>query len=110
MAYSTVYITKQGTLYAVDAQTGHEKCRLQASGDISSDPVIADGIIYFGNTMANLGVLSGVQLTGNIYAVDVHSGQELWKFSVAGNTSTAPAVSDATVYFGSEEGHFYAIR
>lgn len=110
VAYGTVYVTGQGGLYAVDAQTGKEKWRLRASGGLYSDPVIAGGIIYFGRTTENIGVLFGGQLTSNLYAVDAHSGQELWKFSVVGIASTAPAVSDGTIYFGGDEGILYAIR
>lgn len=110
VAYGTVHITGQGGLYAIDAQTGKEKWRFQASGGLYSDPVIADGIIYFGSTTENIGAIFGGQLTSYLYAVDANSGQELWKFSVQGIASTAPAVSDGTVYFGSEEGEFYAVR
>ncbi|MEO6458491.1 MAG: PQQ-binding-like beta-propeller repeat protein [Chloroflexia bacterium] len=111
VAYGTVYVTNQGTLYAVDAQTGKEKWRLQADGDFYSDPVIADGIIYFGSTSGDiLTVLVGGHLTGYLHAVDAHNGQELWKYSATGSTSGAPAVSDGTVYFGSEVGTLYAVK
>jgi outer membrane protein assembly factor BamB len=110
VAYGTVYITDKGTLYAVDAQTGKEKWQLQIGGVLSSDPIIADGIIYFGSTEESSGGLLGGHPTGTLHAVDVQNGQELWKYTVEGITSRAPAVSDGTVYFGSEEGHFYAVK
>lgn len=109
-AYGQIYISDQGSLYAVDAQTGKEKWRHQGSGGLYSDPVIADGIVYFTTTTGDQGVLFGGQPTGYLHAVDVQSGQELWEFSVTGITSRAPAVSDGTVYFGSEEGTLYAIK
>jgi eukaryotic-like serine/threonine-protein kinase len=110
VAYGTVYITNQATLYAIDAQSGKEKWRFQASGDSYSDPVIADGIVYFASNEANLGVLFGGQPTGNLHAVDAHTGQGLWNYSVQGSISRAPAVSDGTVYFGTEVGTLYALR
>jgi outer membrane protein assembly factor BamB len=109
VAYGTVYITGR-VLYAVDARTGKEKWRLKGSGDFNYDPVIADGIIYFGSTGASLGVFLGGPLNSNIHAVDAHSGEELWRFSVDGSTSGDPAISNGTLYFGSDEGHFYAVK
>ncbi len=63
VAYGTVYIIDLGTLYAVDALTGKEKWRLQGHG-LNSDPIIADGIIYFARTEDNLGILFGGKPTG----------------------------------------------
>ncbi len=109
VAYGTVYVTNQGTLYAVDAQSGKEKWRMQAGGDFYTEPVIADGIVYFGSTTENLMVLFGGRTTGYLHAVDAHSGQDLWKFSTE-SISRAPAVSDGIVYFGTEGGTLYAIK
>jgi outer membrane protein assembly factor BamB len=107
VAYETVYIRENGILYAVDAQTGKEKWRLQESDALTSDSVIADGIIYFTSTEDNHG-----QPSGGVNAIDAQSGQKLWDFSAPapGVTSRAPAVADGTVYFGSEEGTFYAVK
>ena len=49
------------------------------------------GLVYFGSN------------DGYLYAVDVRSGQEKWKFKTAGEVLSSPAVSDGVVYFGSVE-------
>jgi eukaryotic-like serine/threonine-protein kinase len=111
VAYGTVYITDLGTLYAVDAQTGKEKWQLRAGGEFYSDPVIADGIIYFGSSTADLlTVLVGGKPRGYLNAVDAQSGQKLWTFNVEGLASRAPAVSNGTVYIGTDGGSIYAIK
>jgi outer membrane protein assembly factor BamB len=110
VAYGTVYITDQGSLFALDAQTGKEKWKLQADGTLNTDPVIADGIVYFATTTENLGMLFGGQPTGNLHAVDAHSGQGLWKYDVTGAISRAPTVSEGTVYFGTDDGTLYAVK
>jgi outer membrane protein assembly factor BamB len=110
VAYGIVYITCRGFLAAVDAQTGQEQWRLPASDALNSDPVIADGTIYFGSTTDNLAALLVEMPLGELHAVDAHSGQELWKFSVDGTGSLAPAVADGTVYFGDSKGTLYAIK
>ncbi|MFL5733875.1 MAG: PQQ-binding-like beta-propeller repeat protein [Chloroflexia bacterium] len=109
VAYGTVYITDKGTLYAIDAQTGKERWQIQAGG-FSSDPVIADGIVYFTTTVTSLTVLIGGKPSGYLHAVDAQTGQELWTFSVEGETMEAPAIANGTVYFGSGEGYLYAVK
>lgn len=108
-AHGTVYITDHGTLYAVDNKTGKEKWKV-AGSDLSSDPVIADGIVYFLTTAVGLDIFFGGQPSGNLHAVDAHSGQELWTFKVEGFTSYAPAVSDGALYFGNDRDAFYAVK
>lgn len=111
VAYGLVYVTDRGKLLAVDAQTGKEKWKQEGGGTLYSDPVLADGVVYYTTTgVAPESTVADVKPVGNLYAVDAQSGQELWKFSVTGITSKAPAVSDGTVYFGSEEDYFYAVK
>jgi outer membrane protein assembly factor BamB len=106
VAYGMVYVMDHGTLHAIDAQTGKEKWQqLQGNTPLFSDPVLADGIVYFTSTEDNHG-----QPSGGLHAIDAQSGQKLWDFSAPGITSRAPAVADGTVYFGSEEGTFYAVK
>jgi|GEM_PF-1460406 len=112
VAYDTVYITDEGTLYAVDIQTGSEKWKLQGDGSLYSNPIIADGIVYFTKTeVGGFGSIIGIeQLMSNLHAVDAQSGHELWKFRVPSTASRDPAVSNGTVYFGSDEGTLYAVK
>jgi outer membrane protein assembly factor BamB len=110
VGYSTVYATNQGTLYALDSQTGKEKWKLQVGGGLYTDSVIADGIIYFGSSEINLGTVFSGHGNGNLHAVDTNSRQELWKFSVDATISRAPAVENGIVYFGGDDGTIYAVK
>ncbi len=111
MAYFGSY---DGYLYAVDAPTGEEKWKFKSEHGISStppasnvapspfdppkvksfvysSPAIADGVVYFGNGDKYL------------YAVDVQTGEEKWKFKTESSVFSSPAIADGVVYFHSEE-------
>ena len=67
---------------------------------IDSSPAISDGVAYFSNS------------DGYLYAVDIQSGRQKWKFQTAGDmwsTGLSPAISDGVVYFGSPDGYLYAL-
>jgi outer membrane protein assembly factor BamB len=46
---------------------------------------------------------------GNLYAVDLESGAQKWKFETKVRVVSSPAVSNGIVYFGSYDGKFYAL-
>jgi outer membrane protein assembly factor BamB len=62
-----------------------------------SSPVVAQGAVYFG---------SG---DGNLYAVDVASGEVRWKFSTGDVVHASPAYADGVLFFGSWDSYFYAV-
>src|SRR5262249_26147686 len=62
-----------------------------------SSPAIVGGIAYFGST------------DGNLYAVDLQSGAEKWKFKTKARITSSPAIDSGMVYFGSYDGNFYAV-
>ncbi|MCH8349839.1 MAG: PQQ-binding-like beta-propeller repeat protein, partial [Chloroflexi bacterium] len=41
---------------------------------------------------------------------DAATGQEKWRFETGDRVSSSPAVVDGVVYFGSDDGHLYAVR
>jgi outer membrane protein assembly factor BamB len=111
VANGLVYITDRGALYAVDAQTGKQKWTYQGSDGFYSDPVIASGLVYYTTSEPGPGSsLADVKMIGYLHAVDAQTGQEQWKLKVSGDASRAPAIANATVYFGSAESYLYAIR
>lgn len=95
---------KSNYLFAIDAETGQQKWKFKVAGPCRS-PVIADGIIYVGSL-------------GNLYAVDARSGLQKWvlesKSEYHGkqvkNVVSSPFVANATAYFVTDEGFFYAVR
>ncbi|MEX0324041.1 MAG: PQQ-binding-like beta-propeller repeat protein [Puniceicoccaceae bacterium] len=67
--------------------------------DYQAGTVIADGIAYFGSPRF-------------VYAVDVESGEEVWKFETRGQVCGAPAVAKGKVFFGQQGGtsSFYCVN
>jgi outer membrane protein assembly factor BamB len=76
---------------------------------VSSEPTVADGTAYVGSEDSNL------------YAVDVGTGKQRWKFLTGKSRSSSPTVVDGVVYVGggsdtavldgggNEDGYVYAI-
>jgi outer membrane protein assembly factor BamB len=122
VAGGAVYIgSNDGNLYAVDAATGKLRWKFDAHGQVRSSPAVAGGAVYV------------VSLDGNLYAVDAATGKQRWAFATegehrftrAGNLGafpptevmpdpwdfylSSPAVARGAVYFGSGDGHIYAV-
>ena len=105
--------------YAVDLATGNVKWKVQTKGDIYSDPVIYDGIVYFYNkeyklyaldiknggikwtlndVNDNIVVVEGIVyacINGVINALDAKTGNKKWAFSESGVKLFAPTVIDS---------------
>ena len=47
---------------------------------------------------------------GNVYAVDVETGRQVWKTRTRGPVPCTPAIANGTVYIGSYDGKFYALN
>jgi outer membrane protein assembly factor BamB len=122
VAAGVVYFgSADGNLYAVGAATGKLRWKFDAHGRVNSSPAVVDGAVYV------------VSLDGNLYAVDAATGKQRWSFATegehrftkAGNLGTfpptkvipdpwdyylsSPAVAGGAVYFGSGDGHVYAV-
>lgn len=74
------------------------KFRLEGNKSyITTSPALANGFLYFGGS------------DGNLYALDIESGAELWRFHTEGPVHSSPAVSNGIVYFQSNDGFTYAL-
>jgi outer membrane protein assembly factor BamB len=62
------------------------------------NPVIADGLLYFGSSADN-----------KVYALDAARGREVWNFHTEGPVRVAPAVGKHGVYVGSDDGLLYCL-
>ena len=122
LADGVVYIgSNDGKVYAVDAETGATKWTFAARGRIASSPAISGGVVYVESYDSQL------------YAIDAATGQKKWSFATEGEKRftaphihgmqptaqsmpdpfdfflSSPAVWNGVVYFGSGDGHVYAV-
>ncbi|HMD22103.1 MAG TPA: PQQ-binding-like beta-propeller repeat protein [Alloacidobacterium sp.] len=117
-----VYVgSNDGSLYAIDQQSGTQKWKFPTAARIPSSPAVADSLVYFSS------------YDGNFYAVDTTTGKQRWKFRNAGERRYAathlhgsvpegetmpdpfdvylssPAIWNGAVYIGSGDGNIYAL-
>ncbi len=122
VANGTVYFgSMDDNLYAVDAESGKQKWKLALTDSISSTPAVEGGTVYFN------------AYDGELYAVDALTGKVKWEFKTDGERRFAakhihginpdnevmtdywdfylssPVMWNGTVYFGSGDGHIYAV-
>jgi outer membrane protein assembly factor BamB len=103
--------SRDGSLYAVEAETGSELWRYPTEGQIWSSPAVADGTVFVGSA------------DGSLHAVDLASGEPRWRYDTDGRShasaefgfdrrtiQSSPSVADGRVFFGSRDGHVYAVE
>ena len=122
VAGGTVYFgSSDHNLYALAAASGALRWKFATGGRVTSSPALAGGRVYFGS------------FDSNLYALDAASGKLLWKFATEGERRfsgrhlhgaepaaevmpdpfdvflSSPVVAAGLVYFGSGDGHVYAL-
>ncbi len=114
------FMSFDGNFYAVDRKTGKKIWSFKTEGEKQfsakglfghneeieysdpwdfylSSPVIEDDIVYFG---------SG---DNNIYALNVNSGELIWKYKTKNVVHSSPAISNGIVYCGSFDSKLHAL-
>jgi outer membrane protein assembly factor BamB len=88
-----------GSVYAIDADTGKRRWVFATHGPVQSSPAWSpSGNIYVGSN------------DHNVYALDPTSGAKLWTFATNDEVHASPAVgTDGTVYIPSDDGSLYAL-
>jgi len=76
---------------------GEEHWKKKA-GEIAFGPNVVNGVVYFGSADHNLRALSA------------SSGDLMWMYRANDMITTAPFVENDTVYFGSWDGYFSAVK
>lgn len=66
--------------------------------DESYEPVAAGGLVFVPSNT-----------TDSVTAYDLNTGAEKWRVITEGPVRFAPVVGDGVVYFGSDDGHLYAV-
>ncbi len=105
-----VFGSRDGVFHAVESRSGRLRWQF-STGDLlpwewglegwdvyTSSPVISDTIVVFG---AGDGV---------VYALDIETGNELWRFATEGRIRATPAIADGVVFVGSTDGLAYALE
>ena len=98
--------SEDSNLYAYDAKTGSLRRGYpfeEPQDKIWSTPVVKDGVVYFG------GGSGYFSRDDHLYAVDIKTGEEKWKFKTGDSVNSSPAVLDGVVYFGSWDKYLYAV-
>lgn len=110
-----------GNVYAVDAATGRQRWMTHTDGPVASTPAVSGDRVF------------ALSYDGRLYALDARTGEVLWKFATEGERRfearglhgmlprsqtyadmydvflSSPLVVDGKVYFGSGDGHVYAV-
>lgn len=106
-----------GSVYALEAATGKLVWQQQLEAyQIHSSPAYDDGVIYVGTETEDIG--GGRTDRGSyLYALDANDGRVLWQFESDWRSNEmpnlihgTPAVANGVVYFGSENGWFFALN
>ncbi|MCY3723427.1 MAG: PQQ-binding-like beta-propeller repeat protein [Candidatus Poribacteria bacterium] len=95
----TVYVgALDGTLYAIDAQTGEQKWTHQVEGAIKASPSVHNDVVYFGDG------------DGFFHAVDINTQETQWQFTTEGEIISSANVVGDRVLFGSYDGFLYCLN
>jgi eukaryotic-like serine/threonine-protein kinase len=114
VAYDTVYLTQDNHLLALNIRDGQERWSFGRSGTgLNSSPIIAGNIVYYLTTDVYTSIVPffpSRDAGGYLYAVDAHTGKEVWKSEVNGLTGASPTIAHGTLYYGDGEGYLHAMR
>jgi outer membrane protein assembly factor BamB len=134
-----IYVaTLSGTVYSVNAATGHQNWKFNVGTQLSSAPAVADGKVYVTDSDGNLRAISAADgkqawrasVTAGAFgpaagggqayscsglvlqAYDAASGRPTWFFSPPkyGIPYATPAVANGTVVVGCSDKSLYAIK
>jgi len=87
---------ENGEFFCLDFR-GKIKWRGRAKRAITSSPVLADNVIFYGS------------VDGTLYAIDAKTGWGIWRFRMNRGTISSPCVSENQVFIGSADSNVYCI-
>jgi outer membrane protein assembly factor BamB len=107
LALQDVTRIEGSTIYyetSLNAFNLHDGSRLWQSKDYGIDailtPAVAGGRLYIGTYLDQ---------DHNVYCLDAKTGKKVWSYLTSGAVLGTPAVSNGTVYVGSEDSALYAL-
>ncbi len=93
-----VFAAEDGAIYALSADSGKVRWRVQTGAAVEATPVIARGVVGAGN------------LAGDFTAVNIADGTTAWKHSLGAGIFAAAAFADGLFVVGTTGGKMYAMR
>ena len=98
IAGGILYIaSKNGYLYALNAETGAEIWRFQLTAYVvRSSPAVADGMVFIGAGF-------------NLFALDAKTGKEVWRVPLRYAGQSTPTIARGVLVVPSQEGWIYAL-
>lgn len=93
-----VFGAQDAFLYCMNAKTGEVVWKLQAEDQIRSTPTIVNGRAF----------VAGCD--GRFHVIDLDKGEEIGSVEINSPTGGTPAVLGESVYFGTEQAGFFAVR
>jgi outer membrane protein assembly factor BamB len=102
----TLYASTTRGIYAINANHGQIRWRYQPNkqSHVSGPPVVADGLLYAGTN-----AFVGYPLKGYVFALDVETGTEVWRYPMVGGYIGA-VVQHETLYVSSGDRSLYALE
>jgi outer membrane protein assembly factor BamB len=104
LADETLYASTTRGLYAINTQNGQIRWRYEPEepSHVSGPPVVADGMLYAGTN-----AFVGYPLKGYVFALDVESGTEVWRYPMGDYIGAV--VQHETIYVSSGDQFLYAL-
>jgi outer membrane protein assembly factor BamB len=95
-------------MYALQADTGEIQWQFETEDWATTDPVLAEGILYFGvGAHANLVESTTDRL---FYALEAATGEPAWTFRGSGPVYSAAALGNGAIYFKTLDNVLYALH
>src|ERR1051325_11339486 len=91
------YNPHENTLTPATVARLKTKWVFETGGDVSSQPTVVGGVVYFGSW------------DGKEYAVDAKTGTKIWEFESGYPSRSGAAYADGMIYFGDVGGRLFAL-
>ncbi|WP_249978898.1 PQQ-binding-like beta-propeller repeat protein [Vreelandella olivaria] len=102
--YAMMLAEESGSIIILDKYTGELRTEFPIQFRSNSSISLLDGIAFFGDDGEG-----HENAHGYMNAMDIESGELIWRFETGGFVRGAASISGNTVYFGSGDHHLYAV-
>lgn len=88
---TVVFVDKKGNVFAVEAESGRSLWDAQIGGDVVGSPVVSNGVVF----VVSAGQLNNVDdpiRRGALVALDLQTGEELWREETSAPIYTTPVI------------------